>query len=98
MTGNTYILVKPIISEKSLSHTTNGFYKFVVEPTAKKHDIKKAIEGNFKVNVIAVRTMFKKGAIIRTGRRRLKKISKKEKIAIVQIKPDQKIDLFEVTK
>lgn len=98
MAKNKYILKKPIISEKSLSRAANGFYTFIVDMDATKGEIKKAVEDQWKVNVLSVKTLIRKGTIKRTGRRRIKSEGASIKYAITQIKPDQKIDLFEVTK
>lgn len=98
MTKLTYVLKKPIISEKSLDRAARGFYTFAVDIDANKEVIKKAIENQWKVNVISVKTLIKKGAIKRTGRKRIKTKTSRSKYAIAQLKPDQKIELFEVAK
>ena len=56
------ILVKPIISEKAegLSEKLNQ-YSFVVEKTANKIEIKKAVEEMYNVSVKAVNTLIMPG-------------------------------------
>lgn len=98
MTKLTYTLIKPIISEKSLDRAARGFYTFAVDIDANKGVIKKAIENQWKVNVISVKTLIRKGAIKRTGRKKIKTETSRSKYAIAQLKPDQKIELFEVAK
>jgi large subunit ribosomal protein L23 len=93
-----YTLIRPIISEKSLDNTAKHVYMFEVEIDATKQAIKKAVEEQFKVNVVTIKTTIKKGIFVRQGKKRIKKMSKTTKKAMVEIKPDQKIDLFEVTK
>ena len=95
---NIYTLIRPIISEKSIGQTTKNVYMFEVEMDATKSTIKKAVEEQFKVNVLTVKTTIKKGIVVRQGKKRIRKMSKTIKKAMIEIKPDQKIDLFEVTK
>ena len=56
--SNRTILVKPLITEKAdtLSESKSQ-YSFIVEKTANKIEIKKAIEALYTVNVEAVNTM-----------------------------------------
>lgn len=70
-------------------------YTFVVTPSDTKTDIKAAIEKTFGVNVTSVKTMNMVGKEHRTGRRGTKALGSAWKKAIVQIKKDQKIDLFD---
>ena len=52
------ILIKPIISEKSEKLTAKGNqYTFVVDKSANKLEIKKAVESMFTTNVVAVNTV-----------------------------------------
>ncbi|MDN3668357.1 50S ribosomal protein L23 [Echinicola jeungdonensis] len=51
------ILKKPLITEKISALNEQGVYGFVVEKTAKKPEIKAAVEKMFGVKVVGVRTM-----------------------------------------
>ncbi|MFN8337620.1 MAG: 50S ribosomal protein L23 [Saprospiraceae bacterium] len=52
------IIIKPIMSEKSEKLTSKGNqYTFVVEKSANKLEIKKAVEAMFTTNVVAVNTV-----------------------------------------
>ncbi|SFC88040.1 large subunit ribosomal protein L23 [Flexibacter flexilis DSM 6793] len=51
------ILKKPITNEKAVSLHEKGIYSFVVEKSANKIEIKKAVEQMYGVNVDKVRTM-----------------------------------------
>ncbi len=52
------ILIKPIVTEKMTAQgETLNRYGFVVRKEANKHQIKKAIEGLYNVNVASVNTM-----------------------------------------
>jgi len=92
------VLKKPIFSEKSLKEVTKGRYTFEVAKEANKKQIAKAVEKEFKVDVLSVRTSVLKGKRVRirgTNRDKTGKIIKK---AVVQLKKDQKISAFEVAK
>ncbi len=51
------ILKKPLITEKISAMNDRGIYGFVVEKTAKKPEIKAAVEKMYGVKVVAIRTM-----------------------------------------
>lgn len=51
------IIVRPIISEKSLKGTTSLRYTFEVLPDATKPEIAKAVEEVFNVEVVSVNTI-----------------------------------------
>lgn len=89
------MIIKPIITEKSMKDAGVGKYTFQVEKTANKYMIKKAIENMFKVNVIDVATRTVKGRSKLAGIKRIKVLESAWKKAIVTIKKDQKIELFE---
>lgn len=89
------IIIRPIITEKSIADAAKNLYTFTVNSKANKDDIKKAAEELFKVNVLETHTRVRKGKIKSTGKKRVKVRSSSIKIAVVKIKPDQKIDLFE---
>lgn len=89
------MLLKPLITEKSLAGTAAHHYNFVVELMDRKTDIKKMVEKTFNVNVLSVRTAIVPGKSYRTGKRGLRATAADRKKAIVTIKPDQKIELFD---
>ena len=90
------VLLKPVITEKSLAQAAQGRYTFFVHPQASKGQIKQAVQQFFKVDVVKVRTINLQGKRRRVGRYRTltKKLPDRKK-AIVQLKPGQKIPLFE---
>lgn len=92
------ILLKPIITEKSTKNTAKNLYTFKVALKANKFEIKKAIEKTFNVNVTDIKTIILKGKTKRAGKRRLEVKKSSWKKAIISLKPEQKIDLFEVQK
>lgn len=92
------VLIKPIITEKSMQDANSGWYTFAVVKEANKEVIKKAVEDQFKVDVLGVRTLIMKGKSKRVGRRRQAVKTSSWKKAKVLLGPEQKIDLFEVNK
>ena len=88
------IVRKVLITEKGthLRETRNQYF-FEVARDANKIEIKRAIELIFHVKVASVRTQQIMGKVRRQGRFVGKRSDWKK--AIVTLKPDQKIDLFE---
>lgn len=91
------ILIKPIISEKSegLSEKLSQ-YSFVVNKQANKVEIRKAVEGEFNVNVSSVNTMIMPGkSKSRNTKRGMQKgrVSSYKK-AIVTLAEGEEIDFF----
>lgn len=89
------LIIKPLITEKSLNQTKNNWYSFKVDFDSAKEQIKKEIETSFKVNVLEIKTVVIKGKVKKIGRGRKEKSTQNWKKAFVKIKPDQKISLFE---
>ncbi len=87
------IIIKPVVTEKSMDLLADNKYTFIVDKKANKTEIKGAIEHIFKVKVDKVYTMNVKGKPKRMGRFEGKRPDRKK--AIVALKPGQKIRLFE---
>ncbi|MDP4120881.1 MAG: 50S ribosomal protein L23 [Bacillota bacterium] len=62
------IILKPIISEKSMNGIPNKKYTFKVLKTAGKIEIARAVEELFKVEVVKVNTINVRGHLRRQGR------------------------------
>ena len=88
------ILLRPVISEKSVLETERNNYTFAVARDANKFQIKEAVEAEFKVNVVGVRVITVKPKQKRRGRRQMGIVSGWRK-AVVTIEAGQKIELFE---
>ncbi len=95
MEKNIYdILIRPVISEKSMGGMADGKYTFVVMKTANKFEIKFAVEKAFGVKVASVNTIRMEGKPKRMGVHAGKRADFKK--AIVTLKPGSKtIELFE---
>jgi large subunit ribosomal protein L23 len=91
------IVLKPVISEKSMDETQRGKYTFRVHGDANKLQVKDAIEELFKVNVINVNvsTTKAKEKSRNRGRTRIKGWSSPWKKAVVTLAAGQKIEFFE---
>ena len=90
---DTEVIKAPLISEKStfLANAKNA-YTFEVNRKADKTQIKHAIEKLYNVKVVEVRTVNVPGKPRRT--RSGEKTTAAWKKAIVELHPDNKIDLF----
>lgn len=88
------IIRLPLMTEKGtkLRDAQNG-YIFWVDPLANKIEIAHAVETIFKVQVRTVRTMNYMGKPKRLGRFEGRRINWKK--AVVTLKKDYKIDIFE---
>ena len=62
------IIIKPIITEKTMGGMPNKKYTFKVDKRAGKIEIKKAIEEIFKVKVSSVNTLNVRGRFRRHGK------------------------------
>lgn len=62
------IVIRPIITEKTMTGTTMKKYTFEVDKKATKIDIKKAVEKLFGVQVSKVNTLHVRGQFRRQGR------------------------------
>jgi large subunit ribosomal protein L23 len=88
------IIVKPIITEKSMEDMAENKYTFAVDKKANKSEVKKAIETIFDVKVEKVNTMNILGKIKRQGMNSGRRPSWKK--AIVKLTDDsKKIEFFE---
>ncbi len=89
------IIVKPVITEKSLQEAVNGKYTFLVARYATKNDVKEAIEKLFGVKVEKVYSNIVKGTKQRVTKKGRKTVDATYKKARVALKEGQKIALFE---
>ena len=88
------ILLRPVISEKSVLETERNNYTFAVARDANKFQIREAVEAEFKVKVLDVRIVSVRSKQKRRGRRTMGTVPGWKK-AIVSIAPGDKIELFE---
>ncbi|NLN97519.1 MAG: 50S ribosomal protein L23 [Eubacteriaceae bacterium] len=88
------IIIRPIVTERSLDDTAERKYTFVVNKKANKVEIANAVESIFDVQVEKVTTMNMVGKFKRMGRYEGKRPDWKK--AIVKLTEDSKtIEFFE---
>ena len=85
------IILKPIVTEKSMENSMLNQYTFKVAKTANKIEVRNAIQEIFKVTVTKVNTVSMRGKV----RRRGKYVGKTQdwKKAIVTLKEGEKIEI-----
>jgi large subunit ribosomal protein L23 len=87
------VIIHPIVSEKSYALLAANKYTFRVHPDAHKTQVRQAVEEIFNVRVEDVRTMSVKSKPKRRGYTFGR--TREWKKAIVQLHPDDTIELFE---
>jgi large subunit ribosomal protein L23 len=89
----TQVIIRPLVTEKTTHRqTTRNEYAFEVTATANKPEIRKAVERIYKVKVVDVRTMNRKGKP-RRNRYGLT-YTADWKRAVVVLDENSRIDLF----
>jgi len=87
------VVIRPIVSEKSYALLSANKYTFRVDDRAHKTQVRQAIEQIFNVRVRDVRTMSVKSKPKRRGYTAGR--TRAWKKAIVELHPDDHIELFE---
>ena len=87
------VLIKPVVTEKSMGMMEENKYTFFVDKKANKIEIKHAVEQLFQVKVEDVRTITVKGKMKRVGKFEGKTSDRKK--AIVTLKEGNTIQIFE---
>jgi len=90
---NTNIIIKPLVTEKTTHQIqTRNAYAFQVARDANKVQIRKAVEAIYKVKVVDVRTLNRKG---KPRRAKAKMTTTSDwKRAIVTLAENSRIELF----
>jgi large subunit ribosomal protein L23 len=89
------VILRPVVSEKSMALLDENAYTFVVAPEANKIEIREAVEAIFNVKVAKVNTLNRNGK--RRRNRRSFTFGKRPdtKRAIVTLAAGERIELFE---
>ncbi|MEO7804687.1 MAG: 50S ribosomal protein L23 [Actinomycetota bacterium] len=93
LTSARQVILKPVVSEKSYGLIDASTYTFIVHPDANKIEIRQAVEEIWKVKVVSVNTMSRKGKTKRNRGGEGKRPGSKR--AIVKLAEGNKIELFE---
>jgi large subunit ribosomal protein L23 len=93
----TQVVLRPVISEKSMDSTSRQKYTFAVAEEANKLQIKAAVEELFKVTVLNVNVLTMKPKEKSRNRRRGRQVGYTSawKKAIVTVKAGDSIEFFE---
>jgi large subunit ribosomal protein L23 len=91
----TTVLIRPVVSEKSYALMNRNVYIFVVDPSATKVDVRRAVETAFGVRVDKVNTLNRKGKATRNRKTNTTGRRPSTKRAVVTLHSGDKIDLFE---
>jgi len=87
------VLIRPVVSEKSYHQITENRYTFRVHKDAHKTQIRQAVEELFEVKVVRVNVVQMPAKPKRRGLHRGTRPGWKK--AIVELKPGDKIEIFE---
>ena len=87
------VIIAPVVSEKSYELLAANKYTFRVHPDAHKTQVRQAVEEIFSVRVQEVRTVNVKSKPKRRGISSGR--TREWKKAVVQLHPDDSIELFE---
>lgn len=90
------IVIKPIITEKSLASAAKGWYTFAVTLMSRKTEIAAAVSGLYGVTVTSLRTLIMHGKQRKSGKRMKRVLRQDWKKALVRLKSGEKIDAFDV--
>jgi large subunit ribosomal protein L23 len=90
--SDTLVLLRPIVTEKSMTQTNAGRYTFEVRKDATKQEIAEAVATAFKVDVVDVNVIRLKGKERRLGRRVGRTPDRKK--AIVTVAAGQRIERY----
>jgi large subunit ribosomal protein L23 len=88
------IILKPVITERSMERAADKVYTFEVARDSNKIEIKEALESIYGINIKSVNTMNMQGKVKRMGVHIGRRAAKKK--AIVTLKSESKpIEFFE---
>ncbi len=93
---DTTSIIKPYLTEKSMTISMRGWYTFVVQRFASKAEIAHAIEELYKVKVTDIRTVTVHGKMKRAGKKQQATLQQTWKKAMVKLASGQTIDAFHI--
>lgn len=88
-----FLIKKPIVTEKSVSEAELGKYVFLVSDSATKPEVKKALKGIYKVDVVKINIVNSRPKTKRMGNYLYSKSGYKK--AVVTLKKGQKLDILQ---
>lgn len=95
-------IIIPRVSEKAYAQSANGVYVLRVPLNLNKNEIKSAVEAQFGVTVVKVKTLVQDGKAVRfsRGKNRYPGITTRKdwKKAYVTLKEGDKLDVFDAVE
>lgn len=93
---NPKIIIRPVITEKSSSKTTEGKHAFEVQKSARKPAIKKALEEIYGIKITDIKTYIVPQKIRLFGKNRILIKRPVTKRAIISIEKGKTLDPFKI--
>jgi large subunit ribosomal protein L23 len=90
------ILIKPIITEKTLLKQESGKYSFWITKEANKFQVANAFESLFKIKPIQINIINSKGKIKTNWKTRKPVVKSNRKKAIITVDKKEKVDLLTI--
>lgn len=90
------LLIRPLITEKTMTLVQGGWYTFMAPDTTSKQDARIAVERMYGVTVTDVRSITMPGKLRRAGRRGTPIQHSDWKKIMVKLKEGQTIDAFQI--
>ena|SRR3990172_5989148 len=91
-----HLVLRPAITEKSITLAQKGWFTFHVSPKSTKREVAREVSKLYKVTVTGVRTAMRHGKERRTGKKQMKTRNPDTKKALVRLQKGQIIPAFEV--
>ena len=92
------VLLRPIVTEKSMKAQSLGKYTFVISSNATKIDVQKAVELRYSVKVEGVNVMPVRKKVRLIGRTKQHTKRQAEKRAVVTLKKGQTLDIMNIAE
>src|SRR5438477_10798373 len=90
------LLIKPLITEKTLFLASRGWYTFAADTLSRKEQLVNEIQLIYPVHVVSVRTIAMHGKVRRSGSKgRTHRLADWKKV-LVQLAKGEKIDAFDI--
>lgn len=90
------LIIRPVITEKSMLAASKGLYTFQVLLGSTKSQVKQVVESTFKVKVLGMNILRRHVPAKSTGSKRLIGNPSKNKYATLRLAKGQTIDLFDL--
>ena len=90
------VLVRPVVTEKTMQAQSQGKYTFIVNPAATKIDVANAVEAMYSTKVTSVNMVPVRKKVRLIGRSRIHTKRQAEKKAVVTLEKGKSIDVMKM--